>query len=248
MHSRQVIGRRLLSLLFISALAACGDDSTSKPSGTGGMLVGTGGMLVGTGGTLVGTGGTLVGTGGTLVGTGGTVTGTGGTVAGTGGMATGTGGMATGTGGTVMGTMTVEECTAKVMAAGTTITACETCMCQPANCQTQLTAIDGDANANAMIKCIKEKMCTGLCCVCGNTATKCDIGTYGMGLCAAAFETAAGLTPGAGAIANGTKLGDGCKDTATTSCGKAAALGKCQTDKCKTECMGTAPVCNIPTM
>jgi hypothetical protein len=53
------------------------------------------------------------------------------------------------------GEVTTDQCTAMVMAAGTTVTDCERCLCEPGHCQAQLKALTGDKTANALIDCTK---------------------------------------------------------------------------------------------
>jgi hypothetical protein len=134
------------------------------------------------------------------------------------------------------GEVPAAQCAASVMAAGTTITDCERCLCQPGHCQAQLKALDGDKAGNALVACTKQKNCADLCCLCGAT---CDSlgANYGMGPCASELETAAGATPGAG-VSNASILMMNCPTTASpaTSCSRAAALGQCVKDKCADMC------------
>jgi hypothetical protein len=135
------------------------------------------------------------------------------------------------------------QCEAKVMAAGTTITDCERCLCQPGHCQAQLQALEGDTKANALIACTKKHNCDTNCCLCG---APCDSlgANYGMGPCAAEFEAAAGATPGAG-LSNVSILMMNCPPMSTdpkSSCVRASALGQCAKDKCADACPA-APTC-----
>jgi hypothetical protein len=163
-------------------------------------------------------------------------------VAGAGAGGAGAGGMGgAGAGGT--GDVSAQECIDAVMAAGTTVTACEMCLCQPGNCQAELMAIDGDADANAMLMCVRENNCDGQCCLCG--APCMSLGqNYAMGPCAMEIEQAAGVTPGAGALTNGSMVMMACatEGPADNSCANVSRIGQCVKDKCMTECT-QAPAC-----
>jgi hypothetical protein len=160
--------------------------------------------------------------------------------AGTGAMMTmgtaGTAGMQTaGTAGT-QGAGADAMCLANFASSGSTASmACQTCLCQPANCVAELQAIEGDALAVAVVECAREAGCSGTCCLCGADCDIDAIGTYGMGPCAAEIEMAAGVTPGGGVFVNGTAVSTACME-ATGSCGKAGALGDCSAMNCATEC------------
>jgi hypothetical protein len=133
-------------------------------------------------------------------------------------------------------------CVTDVMAGGRDM-ACASCLCM--QCGPELTAVDGNAPANAMLDCIGMNNCVGQCCLCG---APCDpLGAnYAMGPCAMEIETAAGVTPGAGALANGAMVTMACDPAmspATNACGNAARLGECLSMKCMAECPSTAPAC-----
>jgi hypothetical protein len=136
------------------------------------------------------------------------------------------------------GEVTSAQCISDVMAAGTTVGTCEMCLCQIGKCQKELMALKGDTNGNALVKCTRDKMCSGQCCVCG---AACDpLGAnYGMGPCINEIETAAGVTPGAGALTNGGAVMMNCATSGpdTNSCARAVRLGECAAMKCMTECM-----------
>jgi hypothetical protein len=144
------------------------------------------------------------------------------------------------------------QCIADVMASGTTVTDCERCLCETANCQTEMNALKGDTAANALIACTKTHNCSGQCCLCktsGKGATCDSLGSnYATGDCAAEVETAAGVTPGAGALTNGTKVKDACSDTGpdTNACARATRVATCATSKCKAQCPSVAVACPAP--
>ncbi len=228
--------------------AAVGTGGSSQlPAGSGGAAVGTGGAGTGSGGTATGTGGTAAGTGGQMAaGTGGSMamgtggTGTGGATVGTGGMgAAGSGAAGSAGAGSDAGMVdpSVQSCLDGVMAAGTTVGDCERCLCQAGNCQTELMALKDDAAGNAVVACAKTNNCSGTCCLCGAT---CDAlgSNYAMGPCANEIETAAGVTPGAGAVTNGPMVMTNCATTGpdTNSCARSARLAQCSADKCASAC------------
>lgn len=140
------------------------------------------------------------------------------------------------------GEVTSAQCLMDVMAAGTTVTACEMCLCQLGKCNKELTALKGDANGNALVKCSRDKDCSGTCCVCGVAECGAFGENYGMGPCSNEIETAAGVTPGAGALTNGGAVMMNCAATGpdTSSCARASRLGECSAMKCAAECMPTA--------
>ena len=129
------------------------------------------------------------------------------------------------------------ECQAQVVAAGRTVGACEMCLCQMGKCQMEIAALQGDTNGNALVQCTNMSKCSGQCCLCG---APCDAlgGNYAMGACAAQTETAAGVTPGAGALTNGATVSMNCALTgpADNSCARAVRLGDCAAMKCMAEC------------
>jgi hypothetical protein len=168
------------------------------------------------------------------------------------GAAAGASGAAAGASGGAGSDPATTQCIADVMASGTTVTDCERCLCETANCQTEMSALKGDTAANALIACTKAHNCSGQCCLCktnGKGAT-CDSlgGNYAMGDCAAEVETAAGVTPGAGALTNGTKVKDACSDTGpdTNACARATRVATCATSKCKAQCPSVAVACPAP--
>ena len=151
-----------------------------------------------------------------------------------------------GAGGMAGTDVSADECIARVMAAGTTVTDCETCLCQPGNCQAELDAMDGNAPANAMIDCIKGANCDATCCLCG---AMCDSGgsNFGNGPCSDEIQTAAGVTPMTGVlggIANGAMVMTNCSPDgpADNACAIASRLGACIKDKCAAMCT-QAPAC-----
>ena len=224
--------------------SGAGGASMSSPAGTGGAAPNTTGTGTGTGGATAlpanGTGGA-------------SATGSGGAPSndGSGGAAS-TGGHGA-DGGTASdaaapsdaatlqdGEIPAEQCEAMVMAAGTTVTDCEKCLCQPGHCQPELAALTGDDAANALIACTKEHNCSGACCLCGAPCDSFGL-NYGMGPCAAELEAAAGATPGAG-VGNAATVTMNCPPTSTdpnSSCVKATTLGQCAADNC-------ADVCPMP--
>jgi hypothetical protein len=164
--------------------------------------------------------------------------------AGAGGMA-GAAGMSAGAGGAEMpgaGEVPSAQCLMDVMAAGTTVTACEMCLCQLGKCNKELTALKGDTNGNALVKCSREKKCSGTCCVCGVAECGTFGENYGNGMCINEIETAAGVTPGAGAFTNGPTVMMNCAVTGPemNSCARAVRLGECSAMKCMAECMPPA--------
>jgi hypothetical protein len=133
--------------------------------------------------------------------------------------------------------LTTEECLAGLMAAGMTVTACEMCACAEANCLDELDAVKDDLVAAAMIMCVQDNGCSDQCCLCN---APCDPlgGNYGMGPCTTQIETAAGVTPGAGALVNGLTVMMVCSPTgpAENSCAKAARVGECIATSCAAMC------------
>ena len=111
------------------------------------------------------------------------------------------------------------------------------CLCQMGKCQMEIAALQGDTNGNALVQCTNMSKCSGQCCLCG---APCDAlgGNYAMGACAAQTETAAGVTPGAGALTNGATVSMNCALTgpADNSCARAVRLGDCAAMKCMAEC------------
>jgi hypothetical protein len=233
-------------------LAGTGVNGTAGTTGTSGTAAaGTSAASGGTTGTAGETAGKSGGSGtGATAGTGASGTGaTAGTAATAG---TGAGG-GSGTGATAGAggsgdDPSVGACLTAVMAADSTITAitdCERCLCAVGNCQPELTALKDDAKGNAVVICGKTHMCTGACCVCG---AECDPlgGNYGNGPCLMEVETAAGVTPGQGAAANGPTVGMNCDPTMNppdNSCLHAAKLAKCTADKCKDMCPNVKTTC-----
>jgi hypothetical protein len=120
------------------------------------------------------------------------------------------------------------------------ITACEMCLCQPSKCEAETVALQGDAPATAIVDCGTANGCTGECCVCGDV---CEFANYGPGPCSDEVEMSLGLTPGAGAIANGTTVSVECDPTMATmadnSCIISGAFSECAAANCATECMTT---------
>ena len=167
------------------------------------------------------------------------------------GAMSGVGGMG-GAGGAVM-EASAAECTAAIMAAGSTVTDCEVCLCQVGNCQAELAALDGDALGNALVDCSSAHACTGQCCVCGTSSqgAMCasDASDFGMGPCAVEVQMAAGATPMTGldgVIANMEALMANCTATgtdATNSCTKALKLEQCSKDKCEDACPSAKRTC-----
>ena len=158
------------------------------------------------------------------------------TMGGMGGM----GGMTMGgSGGSMMGDPGDAQCLMDVMAAGTTVGACEMCLCKMDKCRAELAALKGDTKGNALVKCSREKKCSGACCVCGAT---CDALNYGTGPCITEIEKAAGVTPGQGLATAGDVMTN-CAATGpeTSSCARAVRLGECSAMKCMAECM--TPTC-----
>lgn len=226
----------------------------SLPTGAGGIAPagGVGGMLPagvgGMGGTPVGGVGGAPPVGGSAgstmmpAGAGGMAGGAGaaGSQAGAGGAA----GAAGSAGATEMpgpGEVPSAQCLADVMAAGTTVTACEMCLCQVGYCQKELMALKGDTNGNALVKCSQTKKCSGACCVCG---APCDSGgaNYGMGMCFNEIEVAAGVAPGSGLLGAGdVMMNCAANGPDMNSCARAVRLGECTAMKCMTECM--TPTC-----
>jgi hypothetical protein len=159
------------------------------------------------------------------------------------GMTSGSGGMAgtAGSSGSSGMSMGEAQCLMDVMASGTTVTACQMCLCKMDKCQAEMNALKGDTNGAALVKCSQEKKCSGACCLCG---APCDpLGAnYAQGMCAAQTETAAGVTPGAGALANGAMVQMNCAANGpmTNSCARATRLGECTAMKCMAECMPPA--------
>ena len=133
----------------------------------------------------------------------------------------------------------VMQCIADLTAAGTTVGACEECLC--AMCQPQLLALEGDTAASDLVDCQAATDCVGTCCLCG---TECDpLGSnFGNGPCGDETQTAAGVTPMvglAGGLANGTIVTENCAATGpdpNNSCTKALALGECVSNSCSDVC------------
>jgi hypothetical protein len=264
MKTRRVIGEhglQCVAAIFVAALGCtaepvlgggtqptptAGTNATGFTSGTGGGA----GVVAGAGtGDLGASGAGASGTG-DIEGGGGTAgepiagaTGGAGESAGGAGEPAGGAGVA----GQPSADVSADECVAALMAAGTTVTGCETCLCQPGNCQAELAALDGDVAGNAMIDCIRVNPCEGTCCLCGAV---CDsaLGTnFGAGPCGAAVQTAAGVTPGIGtlaAIENAPTVMQNCAPTgpADNSCARATRLAACVSDKCADVCP-RAPAC-----
>jgi hypothetical protein len=116
------------------------------------------------------------------------------------------------------------------------------CLCQLGKCNKELNALKGDTNGNALVKCSREKKCSGTCCVCGTSMCGAFGENYGAGMCINEIETAAGVTPGAGALVNGSAVMMNCAVAGpdTNSCARAVRLGECSAMKCMAECMPTA--------
>jgi hypothetical protein len=166
---------------------------------------------------------------------------------GSGGASGGSGANAAGSGGG--GDATVAQCLADVMSSGFTVTSCEMCLCQAGTCQAELSAIKSDTAAKALVSCTETNHCSGQCCLCATNGkgAMCDsLGSnYAKGKCATEVETAAGVTPGAGAITNGSKVTAACSVTGPpdNACARAARLAKCATDKCASACPNVAVAC-----
>jgi hypothetical protein len=127
-----------------------------------------------------------------------------------------------------------EQCVNDSMAAGQTITDCERCLCQTGVCQTQMNAIKDDVNANALVKCSQENMCSGQCCLCGDT---CSLTNYGDGMCAAEAKVAAGVAPDSGLEAILTVM-ERCAEAGPedSACARAARLSACALSNCAAMC------------
>lgn len=241
-------------LLAIATCAwACGAEGADNPntSGTGAPVPGGSlGTPMGGASGMAGMTTTPAGTGATA-GTTAPAAGTSGTAGKPAGGAGGMGGMggmmmsggAGGMGGSAGAGMSMGEaqCLMDAMAAGTTITTCEMCLCKMDKCQAEMTALKGDTAGGALVKCSREKKCSGACCLCG---APCDpLGAnYAQGMCASQTETAAGVTPGAGALANGAMVQMNCAAAGptTNACARATRLGECTAMKCMAECMPPA--------
>jgi hypothetical protein len=123
--------------------------------------------------------------------------------------------------------------------------ACASCMCT--SCGTELLAVDGDTNANAMLGCISMNDCSGSCCLCNLPDCATDPAMFGAGPCGNEIQTAAGVAPMMGligAITNGGMVMTNCSPTgpADQSCADAARLGECISMNCAIECpMTTCP-------
>jgi hypothetical protein len=107
-------------------------------------------------------------------------------------------------------------------------------LCQTDVCQTEMNAIKDDVNANALVKCSQEHMCSGQCCVCGAT---CGLQNYGDGPCAAEAKTAAGVAPNSGLEAALTVMQQ-CAESGPddSACARAARLSACALGKCAAMC------------
>lgn len=217
---------------------SAGAAGMSPVTGSGGATGAAGAVAMAGNG-----GGAGAGTSGSAGATGTAGGGAAGTTGASGGGAAGTGGAAGAAG--MASDPSIDQCLAGVTAAGMTITDCERCLCLVGNCQPEMTALQGDTKGNALVTCSKAHMCSGECCVCGAPCDK-TLGTnYGMGPCLMEAETAAGVTPGAGVLANGTTVGMQCDPASTTdnSCAHATKVAKCATDKCKSVCPAVAVPC-----
>jgi hypothetical protein len=247
-----------LVLALVWSLSACAvgsdpDDGNQPQAGIGGAAGVSAGGVGGSGAAgAAGAAGTS-GIGGAMAaGTGGVgASGTGGVGAsGTGGVgASGTGGVGASGAGGVSGASGgggggADACVTDVMASGRDMT-CATCLCTM--CATQLMAIDGDAEAEAVTSCVTMNPCSGSCCVCNLPDCTTDLNMFGMGPCADELQTAAGVTPMtglAGAIANGTAVQDNCAagGPADNACANAVRVGDCLSMMCMTQCT-QAPAC-----
>jgi hypothetical protein len=252
-----------LSLALVAALAAgcaaAGDDNPNNAGSGGPLPGGVGGGVGGATPPLGGVGGATPPVGGAagttmlpagMGGAAGTTmlpAGMGGSMmmpqgGGGGGGMGGSAGMG-GAGGTMAMDPGDAQCLLDVMAAGTAVTACEMCLCKMDKCRAELMALKGDTNGNALVKCSREKKCSGTCCVCRVAECGALGENYGMGPCINEIETAAGVTPGQGALVNGGTVMTNCAASgpATNSCARAVRLGECSAMKCMAECM--TPVC-----
>jgi hypothetical protein len=215
-----------------------GTSGTGGPAGAG-AASGAGAMAAGSGSAGMSSGAGMSGASGAGAGTGAAGTGAAGEMAGT------------GSAGTSAVDPTVSMCLAGVMASGATVGDCETCMCQVGSCQSELSALNGDAKGNALVACSKAHKCADACCICGTSSQGAPCGSdyanFGMGPCANEVQTADGKTPMmgvSGAIANGADIMKNCSATgtdATNSCTKALKLAACVKDKCASACM--PPMC-----
>jgi hypothetical protein len=126
------------------------------------------------------------------------------------------------------------QCLNDAMAAGQTITDCERCLCQTGVCQTETNAIKDDVNANALVKCSQENMCSGQCCLCGGT---CGLQNYGDGPCASEAKVAAGVAPNSDIGAALTVMQQ-CAESGPedSACARAARLSACALSKCAAMC------------
>lgn len=210
-------------------VAPTGGVGAAGAAGAAGNAGIAGAMAAGTGGVgASGTGGVgASGTGG--VGTSGT-----GGAAGT----SGAGGVGGAGGASGAGGGGADACVTEVMAGGRDMT-CATCLCTM--CATQLMAIDGDAEAEAVTSCVTMNPCSGSCCVCNLPDCMSDLNMFGMGPCADELQTAAGVTPMTGlggAIANGTMVQTNCAadGPADNSCANAVRVGDCMAAMCMTQC------------
>ena len=125
---------------------------------------------------------------------------------------------------------------------GTPVASGDCDACSMSMCAAEVEAVEANADASALVACTQMAGCSDSCCLCGSA---CDpLGAnYAMGPCDFEVETAAGVTPGAGALANGALVTDGCDQTLgqTTGCQIANLLGDCTAANCATEC--PVPAC-----
>jgi hypothetical protein len=248
-------------LALVLSLLACAegsdpDDGNQPQAGIGGAAGVSAGGVGGSGAAgaagAAGTSGsgvpTTAGTGGVgASGTGGVgASGTGGVGAsGTGGAgASGTGGASGASGAGGGGGGGADACVTEVVAGGRDMT-CATCLCTM--CATQLMAIDGDAEAEAVTSCVTMNPCSGSCCLCNLPDCTTDLNMFGMGPCGDELQTAAGVTPMTGlegAIANGSTVQTNCAadGPADNACANAVRLGECLAMMCTTQCT-QAPAC-----
>jgi hypothetical protein len=135
-----------------------------------------------------------------------------------------------------------DQCLNDAASAGQTVDDCTHCLCQADKCQAELNVATHDAKANIVVICSEEKKCTDLCCLCENSS--CDLSNYATGPCAAEVESAAGVTPGKGVLANGSTVSSKCARDAKddNSCRRVALLARCELKKCPDACP-TAKTC-----
>jgi hypothetical protein len=231
--------------------SACGSTASSPPgpAGSAGFVdngAGGGVVAMGSGGAVQNSSGGAVqnSSGGAVTtGAGGAVTtGAGGAVT------TGAGGAVTtgAGGGAAVDPQCVTNVTSQTTAAQKTLPAgCAECIC--GSCGSDVSAINSDDKAKALLTCSLQKGCTGDCCLCGAVCDQTAGANFGNGPCAAEVMTAAGVSGTASpqtAIIFGGPVKTACTmPAAPTSCSKPQDLSNCVAMNCATQCPGVVTAC-----